>query len=204
LQAELYNLSSSSTLAEWRQKKSDELIKRVQKQFVDMQNPADCSRAKKIVCSLNKACGFGCQMHHVMYCFITAYFTKRTMILESDNWRYNPRGYEAYFRPLSETCKELSDANERTATVGWNEPGSESAHAIKMPIIDVMANKPRYLPLAVPRPLLAELRQLHGDPFVWWSGQILSYLMRFNDEFGKQVNEYMNKLGFRTPCVGYA
>jgi glycoprotein 6-alpha-L-fucosyltransferase len=91
------------------------LSKKIQKHFHELQNPADCSQAKKIVCDLNKACGFGCQMHHVMYCFITAFFTKRTMILDSDSWRYNGKGIETYYKPISDTCRESMDPS-----VNWN------------------------------------------------------------------------------------
>lgn len=80
-----------------------------------MQNPKNCDKAKKIICDLNKSCGFGCQMHHVMYCFITAYSTNRTMILESKQWRYNIKGFEAYFQPLSETCNSYNGL-----AVNWN------------------------------------------------------------------------------------
>ena len=55
-------------------------------------------------------------MHHVMYCFIEAYFQNRTMILESSDWRYDSRGFEAYFLPLSETCSK----NSYSDAVNWN------------------------------------------------------------------------------------
>jgi glycoprotein 6-alpha-L-fucosyltransferase len=81
-----------------------------------MQNPNDCSNARTLICDLNKACGFGCQMHHVMYCFIEAYFQNRTMILESNDWRYDSRGYESYFLPVSETCAKTKFQD----VVPWN------------------------------------------------------------------------------------
>ena len=55
----------------------------MQRRLHHLQNPKDCSSARKLVCSLSKACGFGCQMHHAMYCFIVAYGTERTLILQS-------------------------------------------------------------------------------------------------------------------------
>lgn len=96
-------------MGEWRKEQSISLASKVQNEFYELQNPKDCHASKKLVCSLNKACGFGCQMHHVMYCFITAYFTKRTMILDSKSWRYNPKGYEAYFKPVSDSCRDSTD-----------------------------------------------------------------------------------------------
>ena len=56
----------------------------MQRRLHHLQNPKDCDSARKLVCSLTKPCGFGCQMHHVMYCFIVAYATERTLILKSE------------------------------------------------------------------------------------------------------------------------
>jgi hypothetical protein len=48
----------------------------------DLQHPANCSTARKLVCNFNKACGFGCQMHHAVHCFTHAVALNRTLILE--------------------------------------------------------------------------------------------------------------------------
>jgi glycoprotein 6-alpha-L-fucosyltransferase len=58
------------------------------------------------------------------------------------------------------------------------------------------------LPLAVPKDLSPRISEFHGNPFVWWSGQILTYLMRFQPEFEKEVQEFSKKISFKTPCVG--
>lgn len=81
-----------------------------------LQNPKDCSKAKKLVCNINKGCGYGCQLHHVVYCFMIAYGTQRTLILESQNWRYATGGWETVFRPVSETCTDRSG----TTTGHWS------------------------------------------------------------------------------------
>lgn len=107
----------SSQRGKWRLQRSKELSAKVQKSFHDLQNPSDCSKAKTLICDLNKSCGFGCQMHHVMYCFIESFFQNRTMILESHDWRYDSTGgYEAYFLPVTETCARESHSD----AVSWN------------------------------------------------------------------------------------
>jgi glycoprotein 6-alpha-L-fucosyltransferase len=196
LLANMYNLSISDADGKWRAQLAKELESRVKKRFDELQNPSNCEQTKKILCDLNKACGFGCQVHHVMYCFITAFFTNRMMILESDNWRYNPLGFSAYFKPMSEKCTTTKES-----AVGWGEHNDES-RAIRMPIIDVIANKPHFLPLSVPNEYLDDLRRFHGDPFIWWAGQVLQYLMRFNQDFEAQINDVRRKIGFKAPCVG--
>lgn len=99
-----------------------------------LQNPPDCSKASKLVCNINKGCGYGCQLHHVVYCFMIAYGTQRTLILESHNWRYAPGGWETVFLPISNTCTDRSGA-----TAGhWsgrcahhtNIPASQAAHRL--------------------------------------------------------------------------
>lgn len=86
------------------------------------QNPKDCSKARKLVCNINKGCGYGCQLHHVVYCFMIAYGTQRTLILESQNWRYATGGWETVFRPVSETCTDRSGLS----TGHWS--GKELVH----------------------------------------------------------------------------
>lgn len=76
-----------------------------------VQNPPDCGKAHKLVCNINKGCGYGCQLHHVVYCFMIAYGTQRTLILESQNWRYATGGWETVFKPVSDTCTDRSGAS---------------------------------------------------------------------------------------------
>ena len=71
-----------------------------------------------------------------------------------------------------------------------------------MPIIDVINDKPGFMPLSIPKEFEAELKTFHGDPFIWWAGQILFFLTRFNNEFEKTVKEKAQKLGFENSCVG--
>ena len=87
-----------------RDKMATELSDKVQRRIHKLQHPDDCESARKLVCSLNKSCGYGCQMHHILYCFIVAYYTRRTMILDSTEWDYSLEGWDQYFLPLSSTC----------------------------------------------------------------------------------------------------
>ena len=55
---------------DWRLQEAKDLENLVQKRLKTLQNPEDCSSAKKLLCNLNKGCGYGCQLHHAVYCFI--------------------------------------------------------------------------------------------------------------------------------------
>lgn len=47
-----------------------------------LQHPPDCAPARKLVCALDKGCGFGCQMHHVVHCLRHAVALNKTMVLK--------------------------------------------------------------------------------------------------------------------------
>ncbi|XP_066146713.1 alpha-(1,6)-fucosyltransferase [Euwallacea fornicatus] len=181
---------------EWRKKESYDLSNLIQERFKYLQNPEDCDSARKLVCTLNKGCGYGCQLHHAVYCFMVAYGTKRTLILKSKGWRYHKAGWEEIFMPVSETC--TSPSGESVA----NWPGHSESQVVNLPIIDSLSPRPPFLPLAVPEDLAPRLTRLHGDPIVWWVGQILKYLLRPQEKTANLIQEAMTKLGYKRPIVG--
>ncbi|PAV64388.1 hypothetical protein WR25_11408 [Diploscapter pachys] len=84
-------LSEVDNSAEWRQAELQKLTDLIQKKIEEIQNPLDCAKSKALICNLDKECGFGCQMHHVAYCFLTAFATGRMLVLNSDgkSWRFS-------------------------------------------------------------------------------------------------------------------
>ncbi|XP_015587832.1 alpha-(1,6)-fucosyltransferase isoform X2 [Cephus cinctus] len=180
----------------WREKEAKDLSDLVQRRFRALQNPSDCNKAKKLICSLNKGCGFGCQIHHVTYCFLVAYGTERTLILKSKGWRYHKEGWESVFKPVSDTCTSTSG----TSHANW--PGDPSKQVLSLPIVDTVYPKPKFQPPSVPADLAHRLERLHGHPLVWWVGQVLKYLMRPHDNTKTLLDYSKEKLGFKKPIVG--
>lgn len=181
----------------WMQKEHEELTQLVQSRFEKLQNPKDCSSAKKLICQINKGCGYGCQAHHVLYCFIVAFGLQRTLVIDSSGWRYSSRGWEGVFKPISKTCLSY------TGTVdNWGDDNSNSKNVL-LPIVDSLFPRPPHMPLAVPQDLSQRLSRLHGHPFVWWIGQFTKYLFRFAPGVQKEIDEKKAKLGFKHPIVGY-
>lgn len=184
---------------QWREREAQSLTDLVQRRLHYLQNPSDCSTARKLICRLNKGCGFGCQLHHVVYCFIMAYATERTLILKSKGWRYHKNGWDEVFLPLSETC---------LSPEGKSHSNFASAHyntqVVDLPIIDslMMNPRPAQLPLAIPEDLAPRLTRLHGDPSVWWVGQFIKYLLRMQPETQATIDAGMEKLNFKNPIVG--
>ncbi|KAF7991358.1 hypothetical protein HCN44_002920 [Aphidius gifuensis] len=181
---------------DWREQEAHDLSDLVQRRFYYLQNPSNCDKAKKLVCSLNKGCGFGCQIHHITYCFLVAYGTERTLILRSQGWRYQKNGWESVFKPLSDNCLIANGESHS------NWPGDNTKQVVILPIVDNVYPKPKYQPPSVPLDLVPRIKKLHGHPLVWWVGQVLKYLMRLQDNNIKKLNESKEKLGFKKPIVG--
>ncbi|XP_023248316.1 alpha-(1,6)-fucosyltransferase [Copidosoma floridanum] len=163
--------------------------------FWYLQNPKNCETARKLICNINKGCGFGCQIHHLVYCFVVAYGTNRTLILKSKGWRYQKEGWESIFEPLSDTC--ISSSEEMY--VNW--PG-DNKKVVSLPIVDNVYPKPVYQPPSVPADIAQRLQKLHGYPIVWWVGQVLKYLMRPNNSTRDFLTEKKKKINFVNPIVG--
>lgn len=192
---DLYNLSSLSS--DWRHKEAESLADLVQRRIRYVQNPSDCSKAKKLLCNLNKGCGYGCQLHHVLYCFLVAFGTGRTLILESHGWRYSSGGWEKYFLPVSDTCTDRSGGSTRS----WGN-NIDDVQVVEMPIVDSLYPRPPYMPQAIPRDLSERLIRLHGHPFVWWLGQFLKYLIRPQPALADDIEATRQRLHFKNPIVG--
>ncbi|XP_051510281.1 alpha-(1,6)-fucosyltransferase-like isoform X1 [Myxocyprinus asiaticus] len=199
IMTDLYQLSQVDGADEWREKEARDLSSLLQNRISYLQNPQDCSKARKLVCNINKGCGYGCQLHHVVYCFMIAYGTQRVLILESHNWRYASNGWETVFRPVSDTCTDRSGAT----TGHWSgEAHDRDVQVVELPIVDSLHPRPPYLPLAIPEDLAPRLQRLHGDPSVWWVSQFVKYLVRPQAWLEKEIQETGVKLGFKHPIVG--
>ncbi|CAG0913374.1 unnamed protein product [Notodromas monacha] len=200
LQRHVKRLKEDSDQKGWREQEALELSSLVQRRLDYLQNPMNCRTAKKLVCTLSKACGYGCQLHHLVYCLIMAYSSQRTLILRSQGWRYSKKGWESLFLPLSRTCNETNTQN----IVHWRDSGNENDQEVLLPIIDAMKPRVPQLPLSVPVDLFESLKKFHGDPPAWWIGQMIFFLTRYQPDTDKFITENQIKIGFHTdtPIVG--
>lgn len=181
----------------WRFKEASELSGLMQRRLHHLQNPEDCGKAPKLVCPLEIGCGYGCELHHVVYCFIMAYATERTLILTSKGWRYHKAGWEEIFRPISDTCV----TSEGISSATWSND-IENVQVVHLPLLGRLDPRPQFLPQAIPADLAPRLKRLHGDPFPWWVGQFLKYLLRPQPETQNMLDAHRQKLGFQKPIVG--
>lgn len=196
IQLDLEAMRAADGYDGWRRAESRALSELVQERLSRLQHPEDCGRARKLVCNLNKGCGYGCQVHHATYCLIVAYATRRTLVLNSKGWRYAAGGWETVFRPVSNSCTEAAAEG-----VHWGSHGDASA-VVELPIIDSMQPRPAFLPLAVPAELAPRLVRLHGDPALWWVSHVLGFLVRPQASLRGFLERAARDMGFRGPVVG--
>lgn len=80
--------------------------------------------------------------------------------------------------------------------------GNQDSQIIHLPPVDYVYPKPYFLPQIIPDDLAERLTVLHGDPIVWWIGQIVKYLLRPRKSTINLLNDYAKKLKFQKPIVG--
>lgn len=202
----LYDLDEISLRdKKWRTSEYQKLSGLMDSVIHKLQNPASCDKAPKLVCQLNKGCGFGCQIHHVVYCFVVALATDRTLILDAKNWRYvdhktrksKTAGWNLVFKQLSETCLDESGSSRSS----WKS-GDHTTQVLDLPIIDSLRPRPDFLPLAIPQQISDRIEKMHGLPIAWFLGHLTKYIMRLSPDMEAFVAEAKARFNFKRPIVG--
>ncbi|VDN17242.1 unnamed protein product [Gongylonema pulchrum] len=164
----------------WRTKELANISANFHEYFNKMQNPDDCQAVRILTCDLNKRCGFGCQLHHVAYCFIVAYGSNRTLVLTYDgrSWNYASRGWNYAFLPISKcSFSQIFKPNEKQED--WTLSGDmRNSRILQLPVVDSLSDRPSYLPLAIPQSISNELLKLHSNPPAFFLSQV-SLLLKF-------------------------
>ncbi|XP_063884468.1 alpha-(1,6)-fucosyltransferase-like isoform X2 [Scylla paramamosain] len=196
IQFDLSSIDQLGKLTDWRQKEAAILTQEVQRRIHALQNPMNCSNAKKIVCRMSRDGGAASLIHHLVYCIMAAYGSGKTFVLHSRGWRYSPDGWEVLFEPLSHTCVNISSG----VIDPW--PGTNESEAVMFPDWDRSEPKPAHQPMAVPVDIASRLQRFHEMPSAWWVGQFISYMMRIRPEMQQIINQVQMQLNFSHPIVG--
>ena len=96
-------------LSSWRLQESTDLKRSVQEALTKLQNPGNCSSARKLVCHLTwNGCGLGCLLHHTAYCLVTSLATGRVLVLSDQVWPKSHLVLRQIFRNISNTYTEYT------------------------------------------------------------------------------------------------
>ena len=58
------------------------------------------------------------------------------------------------------------------------------------------------MPMAIPEDISERLIRLHGNPFVWFTGQLMKYLLRPHAWLTEFLEKKYEEIKFQTPIVG--
>lgn len=169
------------------QKKMLELRNFVWNTFERLQNPADCKSARKFRCSVHNEWGFGSGVQDLLWCFVAALQMGRTLILDTSKWHYTPSGnWSTFFQPVAgPSCDGVHIDKE---TIIFN-PGHTSRTETRRRILD--------LPASIIRTLVAN----HAEPYAWWCGLIVSYILRLQNSTQQKIENFKKKIGYKRPIV---
>ncbi|XP_077498815.1 alpha-(1,6)-fucosyltransferase-like [Amblyomma americanum] len=155
-----------------------------------LQNPSDCESAPKLLCLLDNQFGLASAVHDVLWCFVAALQMGRTVVLNSTLWSYAPGddGWTRTFQPLAgPACDGVDTEN---AIVRGDDHGRDHGIKYRSKIID--------LPASIVKILVAN----HADPYAWWYGQIVSYILRLQNTTRLAIEDFKKNSGYKHPIVG--
>lgn len=153
-----------------------------------MQNPTNCKSAPKLLCLLDNPWGFAAGVHDVLWCFVAALQMNRTVILNSTTWHYAPgtQGWSTTFQPVTgPACDNAGSDNMITS--GY--PGYDSCTKERGKILDM------------PSSIMTTLAANHADPYAWWYGQIMGYILRLQNSTLQAIEDFKKKSGYKNPIV---
>jgi hypothetical protein len=111
LTAKLRIFLKNEKITDFSNKKLLNKSNEIRNKIDSLQNPVDCESAKKFFCVLVKNCGFGCQIHFILTCFLNGFYRNRTVIFkDSKIKKKNFNRYYSTFKQFSK-CDYLDESN---------------------------------------------------------------------------------------------
>ncbi len=122
--------------------------------------------------------------HQLLLCLRIAYVNNRTLLADPVFYRL-----QDYYLPLSRTC-QLEDLPETNST---NRPVDHAEdRIIKLKVgerIWMSGVSQQHMPPTVPESIVHELETVSPDPAVWFSGQLLYYILRPNQKWAAKIDQ---------------
>eukprot|EP00667_Euglena_gracilis_P008205 EG_transcript_8305 len=176
----------------------DDLRLRLTAQVAALQNPPDCGSARYLACYVNaRTCGFGCQLHTLADCMVSALLSERTAVLlppQLFGYGVECQGlWSCFFLPLSSCHDHVADID-----IGlWRSWTADSSH--QYTIYDSWGEDPYRVPAALHA--LAEGSFAALDPVpppaCLLAGVVLRWCMRPSERVQAVCQRRAEALGLR-------
>ncbi|XP_078492580.1 alpha-(1,6)-fucosyltransferase-like isoform X2 [Ciona intestinalis] len=186
----------------WKEdsKELQELNRIAQSMISQTQNPKDCTRAKKLHCVMNHmTCGFGCIIHDYGLCAFVSIGESRTLQYDLNQLATYP-GINTTFEYPSKTC--VNRTNFGNYGIEWHHAPSPNKEVLTMTINVPSASHSQFSPGSVPQHLIERLQRIHSGPNAWWTGHVISYLIRPQKWVIEELETIKGDIEFEHPIVG--
>ncbi|XP_075747960.1 alpha-(1,6)-fucosyltransferase [Rhipicephalus microplus] len=180
LAAEMKTMAHLTGILKRKRQALFQLKNKVRRAIDRNQNEGNCSQA--LVCRLANPYGFSSAIHDVLWCLAQGMSQGRPVLVDSQPWHYAPSSWQHAFLPLSFACPARTEPRSQ-----W--PGE-----------NLSANRAALL--NIPGDVANELVKFHGDPYAWWFGQLMAYIMRPSETLVELITQAKRKWQFQSPIVG--
>ncbi|KII68808.1 Alpha-(1,6)-fucosyltransferase [Thelohanellus kitauei] len=149
------------------------------------QNPKICRNIEVIGYEPKESCGFGCQVNQLAYGLAKALMEGKPLVVKGSRWN-NFNTILDIIMPLSQTCHYRR----------------KKANKLRVKLIE-FADENRikeFLTPAFPANIKEKIEEFHTDPYLWWIGQIINYILRLRPHIVNKIKPNY----FTSPIVGYS
>uniref|UniRef100_H2ZE68 GT23 domain-containing protein n=1 Tax=Ciona savignyi TaxID=51511 RepID=H2ZE68_CIOSA len=158
------------------------------------QNPKNCQKANKLHCSMkHTSCGFGCIVHMYEICMFVAVGEARSMQYDLNQLIAYP-GINATFKYPSDTCVNRTNFAKSLEKMQLHRKMKLSPSPLTEHLAVTHASW-------IPDKLLPRIKRVH-TPSAWWTGQVVSYIVRLQKQVKSKLKKAKEKIKFAHPIAG--
>lgn len=95
-----------------------------------LQNETYCKNNKQLICLVEQACGFGCQLQWFIVCSIRAYYSNRSLIFKDNDF-----SYDVHSSPYKKLYN--SNVNRLSNSINIMKGCSEDPDSFQLGLIEV-------------------------------------------------------------------
>nr|CAH8822558.1 unnamed protein product [Trichobilharzia regenti]CAH8822570.1 unnamed protein product [Trichobilharzia regenti] len=173
----LNQLGQVDGFSEERNSKLNEISQIVQKRIRQLQNPADCTKAKFMTFNFTNLCGFGCSIHQLSYCLQLSLMTGRVLVVNKHETGDIFREWlQQNILPISDNCSYRD--------ITFESNSLECPYLLYGP-----ANNNHWIPNILPSDLAIKLFHYHEAPYVWFAGQLAAFILRPKPHLAELIKE---------------
>ncbi|KII63754.1 Alpha-(1,6)-fucosyltransferase [Thelohanellus kitauei] len=161
----------------------ESLTNNVQEAIHRNQNPKNCTDNEVLGYEPKESCGIGCQVNQLAYGLAIALMEGKPLVVTGSQW-HNFNTIFDIIMPLSQTCHYHK----------------KKYNKLKMKLIEFADDYKvkEFLTPAFPANIKEKIEEFHTDPYLWWMGQLIKYILRLKPIIWNKLKP----IHFASPIVG--